>query len=271
MTEFEVTVVMAARNSGDTLHEACASILDQSFTSLELVVVDDFSTDNTAAVARKLIAQDSRVRCISNNRQMGRAISRNRAILSTTSNFLAIADADDISLAVRLETQVAMMAGDPLLAVVGGQVADFGPWGGPKQTVAYPLSDADIRRRFDRGHNAIPHQACMIRRAVLAEAGVYEPALLRCQDLELFLRLRDYGKMENSPDVLVNYRTDGRAPSLTYFRENARFRAAANHIYRSKRLSGTRASIQMRAASYAEIPRWLRSSLRRRQGVQYLR
>ncbi|WP_372460430.1 glycosyltransferase family 2 protein [Actinomycetospora soli] len=266
-----VSVVMAARDSASTVIEAAESVLQGELQDIELLVVDDCSSDDTAQLVSDLAARDARVILIKNAQNLGRAASRNKAILHARSEYVAVADSDDISLPSRLLEQVTLMEASPELVLLGSQVADFGSWGGPAQTLKYPTSDRDIRTRFERGHNAVPHQACIMRREKLAEVGLYEPALLRCQDLELFRRLLTCGRVENSESVLVHYRTENRTPGLGYFKSNARYRSAANYLYKRKSLGGRVVRIRLIAAEAVEIVRWLRSMIIRDRGVQELR
>jgi glycosyltransferase involved in cell wall biosynthesis len=266
----KVTVVMAVRNGETTVGTAVESILTQNMGDFELFVIDDGSDDSTSSIVHTHARADSRVSIITQRQQLGRAVARNHAIIASRAPYIAIADADDISLPDRLSVQLQALSTREDLVAIGAQVADFGPWGGPVQTVRYPVGSTGVAARFDRGHNAIPHQASMIRRAAFAQAGLYEPALRRCQDHELFLRLRRVGDLDNLPDVLVHYQTDARAPSLRYFRENARYRAAALYLAKAKELDGWAPRSRMAAARYIEILRWARSRKRRQRDVQEL-
>jgi glycosyltransferase involved in cell wall biosynthesis len=221
-----VSVVMSAWNARATVGEAVASVRAQTYPHWELIVVDDGSTDGTGDVVEAVARVDPRVRVVRPGTRIGRGGARNHALRQARAELVAVNDADDVSLPDRLVTQVGYLAAHPEVGVVGAQVADFGAWGGPVVRIRYPLDPDLIAARFDRGRNAIAHQACMMRRAVLDEVGPYNPAMQRCQDLELFLRARRVTALHNLDDVLVHYRTE-QFPRLPYWLQNAHYQRAA--------------------------------------------
>lgn len=217
---------MAARNAQNTIGAAIQSILSQTHKNLELIVVDDGSSDDTRRIVQEV--QDSRVKCIGSDRQIGRGDARNRALELAGASLIAIADADDISRAHRLEKLISACDGQGG-GIVGGQVADFGDWGGPVQRLQYPTDPASIQERFSRGQNAVAHQACIIERRLFERYGNYDSRCVRCQDLEFFLRIYDKVPVTNLDEVLVDYRSDAN-PSFAYWRENARYRRYATAV-----------------------------------------
>jgi teichuronic acid biosynthesis glycosyltransferase TuaG len=91
-----VSVIMPAYNAAGTLRESIDSILSQTCARWELIVVDDASTDGTAAVARAYADKDPRVRYFINERNVGAALARNRGINLAAGNYIAFLDSDDI-------------------------------------------------------------------------------------------------------------------------------------------------------------------------------
>jgi hypothetical protein len=112
------------------------------------------------------------------------------------------------------------------VGVVGAQVVNFGDWGGPEVVYRYPVTPDAVAARLLRGHNAIPHQAAMVRRDLFAQVGGYSVECKRAQDLELFLRMQPHTVMTNLEDVLVDYR-HARRTSLRYWLDNGRWRRYA--------------------------------------------
>jgi glycosyltransferase involved in cell wall biosynthesis len=221
-----VSVVMSAWNAEATVTEAVESVLGQTYRHWELLVVDDGSTDATAALVDGAARRDPRIRLVRPPARVGRGGARNHAVRLARGRYLAVNDADDVSLPHRLARQVEFLQANPAVGILGAQVADFGSWGGPQVRIRYPLDPATIAARFDRGRNAVAHQACMIRRSVFDEVGPYKATMERCQDLELFLRARHVTQLRNLDDVLVHYRTD-RYPRLPYWLQNAHFQRLA--------------------------------------------
>jgi glycosyltransferase involved in cell wall biosynthesis len=221
-----VSVVMSAWNAEATVAEAVDSVRGQTYPHWELLVVDDGSTDRTAAAVEAAAAHDPRIRLIRPAAHVGRGGARNHAVGRARGEYVAINDADDVSLPHRLARQVEYLGANPDVGILGAQVADFGPWGGPQVRIRYPVDPGTIAARFARGRGAVAHQACMIRRSVFDEVGPYKSTMQRCQDLELFLRARHVTQLRNLDDVLVHYRTD-EYPRLPYWLQNAYYQRLA--------------------------------------------
>ncbi|MBL7502676.1 glycosyltransferase family 2 protein [Frankia sp. CNm7] len=229
-----VTAMMPAYNAEATIVEAVGSVLGQEFDDLELIVVDDGSTDGTVELVRAV--GDSRVRVIENPSNVGRGAAHNQAIASARGRLIAVCDADDISLPHRFGLQVRFLDENPSAAVVSGQIDSFGEWGGPVRMHQYPTSRLDIEKRFRRGHMAIAHPAAMFRREVVVAAGGYSSECVRAQDLELFLRLAGTVGIRALDECLVHYRTSARFPAYRYWMQNANYRRYAVYSARMRRM-----------------------------------
>jgi hypothetical protein len=106
-----VSVIMVASNAQDTIGYAARSILEQTWTALELIIVDDASTDGTWAVADALSKSDARVKLLRNPVRVGPYVSRNRALVTAVAGeYVTTQDADDWALPRRLEVQVQTLA-----------------------------------------------------------------------------------------------------------------------------------------------------------------
>jgi teichuronic acid biosynthesis glycosyltransferase TuaG len=219
-----VTAVMAARNAEATIGAAIDAVLTQTMTDLELIVVDDGSTDATSVVVAGYA--DPRVRLVRLGANAGRGGARNEALRHARGRYLAICDADDVSLPDRIQRQADYLDEHPSVGVVGGQVLNFGDWGGPTQVYRYPLTTDGVERRFARGQMPVPHQASMLRRDLVQAVGGYAPECRRAQDLELFLRLRPRTAMVNLDEAVLLYRHDRRT-SLRYWVVNGTWRRYA--------------------------------------------
>lgn len=198
-----VTAVMAAHNCEFTIATAIRSILQQTLPDFELVVVDDGSTDRTGDLVKEF-TDDSRVRLLTNSQMLGSAASRNIAVQNSSAPFLAVCDADDISLPHRFERQYRRLSGDGSLAVCGAQVVTFGR----DQICAvgnFPVDPLEIRRQLHQFRMPIAHCSAMIRRSIFLEVSGYDEDLLRAQDFDLFLRMSD-AKMLSLPQVELLYR-----------------------------------------------------------------
>jgi glycosyltransferase involved in cell wall biosynthesis len=102
-----VSLIMPAYNAEQTIEKSIRSILRQSWSNFELIVVDDASRDRTLEIAQELAAEDARIRVLSNEENIGCYASRNIGLRASAGDFITIADADDISMSNRLELHMA--------------------------------------------------------------------------------------------------------------------------------------------------------------------
>ncbi len=204
MSRPEVSVIMAVHDGGALLARAVESVLAQSLSELELIVVDDGSRDGSNRVLARYAARDPRLVVLANPRRLGLAASLNRALERARGRYLARMDADDFSLPHRLADQAAFLDAEPRVVIVGGAVLPVDGQGrvlGPVRV--QPAGDRAIRNKMLL-HNAFHHPSVMLRREVLLRAGLaYEPGLAYAQDYELWSRLLAHGRGANLPQVLV--------------------------------------------------------------------
>lgn len=195
----DVSVIMPAYNAGEHIVEAISSVLDQSFSSLELLIVDDGSIDDTAEKVRPFLV-DERVHYIRQSNQ-GASAARNAAISQASGRFIACMDADDVSMPDRLKTQVDFLEKNPPIGLCGS-------WGetieATARPIVLPVSDADIRANL-LFENCFIHSAVMFRRSLLqAVTPAYREML--AEDYDLWGRLGDHTQMRNIPQRLIKYR-----------------------------------------------------------------
>lgn len=199
-----VSVSMPIYNAEPYVGEAIQSILRQSFKDFELVAVDDGSTDRSAEVVRELASQDPRIRFVSRE-HAGITATRNETVRMAQGRYLAMMDADDISLPDRLAKQVAYLDSHPECVLVGSRVLLIDSDGEPlrvvnEQTTHEEIDAADLR--FDR---FIANNAYMVRRDVLCSVGQYRE-YAPAEDRDLYLRLAERGQLAHLPEVLYQYR-----------------------------------------------------------------
>lgn len=103
-----VSIIMPSYNTGKFIGETIESVLAQSYTDWELIIVDDCSTDDTDAIIEKYL-EDDRIRYIKNERNSGAAVSRNKALREAKGKWIAFLDSDDLWDPKKLEKQIAFM------------------------------------------------------------------------------------------------------------------------------------------------------------------
>jgi glycosyltransferase involved in cell wall biosynthesis len=235
-----VSVVIPSYNSAATLAETLDSVLGQTYPRLEVIVVDDGSTDATPDV---LARYAPRVRGI-RQRNGGLAAARNTGCAAAGGEFIALLDADDLCTPERIGAQVLAMAARPDVVLSGTEFSSFDEngvqaerlarqyysWLGsaerglasffdqpgdidiarwmPEATagpVAMPLHSGDVYRHLVLG-NFIHPPTVMFRRAVLAQAGMFDETIRNCCDWEWLVRVSRAGKFAFLDRPLLRYR-----------------------------------------------------------------
>lgn len=202
----KVTVLLPVYNAAQFLCEAIESILSQSYTDFELLIVNDGSTDSSNEIVSSFI--DSRIRVLRNEKNIGLIASLNRGIAEAKGKYIARMDADDVSLPNRLQQQVAMMEKDSGIAVLSSFV-DFmnvdGEITGTWSTDREATSEGEIRKLMMRT-NCIAHPTVMMRANVVRKY-LYNPKRKGAEDWDLWMRmLADGQRIAKMPEVLLNYR-----------------------------------------------------------------
>ena len=197
-----VSVVMPVYNAANFIGAAISSILAQSFRDLELIVIDDCSTDETLNVVRKF--EDPRMRVIKNGSNMGRAASDNAAMPNVRGKYVAKMDADDISLPRRIQKQVEFLDKNKDIDVVGSWMQNFGS---STYLNKYP-SDPDLARCWSVFTLPVGNPSVMLRTRLFTERGfTYNPHLRQSEDFEFFSRYAQLMTVASIPEPLVLYRT----------------------------------------------------------------
>ncbi len=199
-----VSVMMPARNAGDFLLEAIESILNQTYKNLELIIVDDASTDDSYKIAKSFL--DSRVRVFRNNKNLGITKSANFAVGKARGEFIARMDADDISYSDRIEKQVEFLLENKDTVAVGGQCDLIDSNCIKIGEKRFPLEFEKIKRMI---FQSVPVQqpSLMVAVARLPKEFVwYDETFKTAEELELLFKLFEYGKVRNLKSKVLKYR-----------------------------------------------------------------
>lgn len=199
-----LSILMAVHDGAEFLSAALDSILSQTGIGMEVIVVDDASSDATPALLAAY--GDPRLRVVRNEENIGLTRSLNRGLALARGEFVARMDADDVCVRGRLLAQLAAFAADPTLVVVGGDVCVIDAQGRRRCRWQYPRTDAAIRWRALL-HSPFAHPATMFRRAAVAGLGGYDENFTYSQDYELWSRLLQEGRGRNLGQVVLRYRS----------------------------------------------------------------
>lgn len=199
-----LSVVIPAYNCENFLDEAISSVLNQSFQDLEIIVVNDGSTDNTTSV---LDTFRDRIRII-NQSNKGKSEARNTGIEASSGDFVAFMDADDISHPDRFSSQVDFLGQNPDIGVVGSDVAIVDNRQQVKGFYHMPTRDLAIRWR---SLFMLPSYNIMARRELLVRTRCRFPTgIPYAEDYEFLVDLLKYSKAASIPKALLRYRFHGR-------------------------------------------------------------
>lgn len=262
-----ISVVMPVHNGETYLPLAIESILRQTFTDFEFIILDDGSTDRSRAILDFYARSDGRVRPILCAHRGITAIL-NDGLAAARGEFIARMDADDISLPERLATQLRFLDNQPEVVALGSALEVIDPDGDPIHIMRWPGDHEEIDRRLLLGQGGLPHPAALMRRRTLNDAGGYREQFVVAQDKDLWLRLAERGRLANLAEPLLRYRQHLR--SISSLRQDEQRRAVARAVQdacqrRGLEVPATLAVLSQTvpAATACEMRRqWIRAAMR---------
>ena len=198
-----VSVVMTVRNGQPYLPEAVASILAQTYRDFEFLLVDNGSTDGSVQVMRGF--DDPRMRIVELGRDIGRIAALNMALREARGDYVAIQDADDISLPTRLEKQMSYLSGRPDVVLLGTWPDVIDEKGDLCGEYRLPTDRQGILDHFVVD-NAFAHSSVVFRAAPVRELGGYPEDYPASHDAMLWLAVSSRYEVANLPEVLVHIR-----------------------------------------------------------------
>ncbi|MFL5832728.1 MAG: glycosyltransferase family 2 protein [Solirubrobacterales bacterium] len=259
-----VTVLIGAFENEATVARAIGSILSQTERNLELIVIDDGSRDRSAAAAREAIGDDPRGRVMRLERNLGIPRSLNAGMEAAAAPVIAIQDADDYSAPNRLQRELAVLAAEADVAVVGSRMREVDGSGRELQPrTSFASGDVgQVLMRF----NPIPNGSSAFRKAVALDLGGYDPRYRYATEYDLWLRIAERHRLvaldeELATRVMGGGNVAARA-ERAQLAEGVAIRARA--LRRRRTLRGASGLLRP-ALSYA-LPASLKTALRKRRG-----
>lgn len=199
----KVSVLLPVHNGANYVESAVRSMMAQTLREIEIVVVDDASSDGTPGILDRLAAEDGRIRVerLEPNRRLPGAL--NRGLELCRGEYVARMDADDLSEPTRLEVQARFLDSHPDITLVGCSVIRIDGDGKPFQT-SVRAQDPFAARWMCRFMMPFRHPTFLFRRTEMDLA--YDPACTVSEDFDILARLTETRKVVCLPDVLLRYR-----------------------------------------------------------------
>lgn len=203
-----VSVIMPVYNAEKYIYKSIHSILNQTLSDIELIVVDDCGTDNSMDIVRSF--KDSRIKILKNKKNMGIAFSRNRAINASNGKYIAIMDDDDIAPLNRLKIEKEVLEDEPSVSVVGGitkQIDENDNFISKAFNVVFNPKRIKAEIMFK---NQIVNSSAMIRKQFIVENNLfYRDNYLGMEDYKFWTECSVCGNLMNIDELLIYYRVSG--------------------------------------------------------------
>jgi glycosyltransferase involved in cell wall biosynthesis len=200
----KISVVMSVYNGEWFLKQAIDSILTQTFTDFEFIVINDGSTDETSDILAHYAKSDSRLQVYPQANQ-GLIASLNRGCSLARAKYIARLDADDVAFQDRLERQLRFLEQNPDVALLGGAMVVIDAECNKIATWHYPLTYAQIKQAICR-YDPFGHSAVVIRKDAFEKIGGYGKAFRHAEDYDLWLRIAEQNKVANLAECVTYYR-----------------------------------------------------------------
>lgn len=245
-----ISVVMPVYNADQFLVSSVRSILHQTFTNFEFIIINDGSTDTSEQKLNHLRENDPRIRLISRENK-GLTATLNEGVRYAQGMYIARMDADDIALPERFAKQVLFLDTHPDHVAVGSRVLLIDPDNSPICLFSTETEHDAIDQAHLAGKGgAICHPALMVRRSALERVGGYREIMSHAEDLDLFLRLAELGKLANLPETLMHYRMHPR--SIGHEKRSEQYESAVRAVSEAYRRRGLDMSNHHRHKSEAK-------------------
>jgi len=202
----KVSVIMPFYNAENFLKESIESVLNQTFTDFEFIIINDASTDNSDTIVKKYLNKDKRIIYIKNSKNKWIVFNLNKWIELARWEYIARMDGDDISILDRFKKQVDFLDKNKDISIVWWNVILINEEDNEIWKVIKPEFNEDILKFVFLGSPFV-HPSVMIRKEVFNKLGGYKEKYLYCEDYELWFRiLYSWYKWANLDNYILKYR-----------------------------------------------------------------
>jgi glycosyltransferase involved in cell wall biosynthesis/peptidoglycan/xylan/chitin deacetylase (PgdA/CDA1 family) len=230
-----VSVIIPAYNGAATIDETLRSVRSQTYSDLEIIVVDDGSKDQTRQIVESHARHDPRVRLIVQE-NAGVAAARNRGVAEAKGELIAPVDADDLWAPTKIEAQMrALRRGGPGVGLVYTWFAIIDGDGFITDTQHQPEDEGNVLARLCRGNLVGNGSSPLIRKSAIQSAGGYDPGLRAqfaqgCEDLLVYFRIAEHHQFAVVPAYLTGYRQTREAMSMDVLQMFRSYRIVAKEM-----------------------------------------
>ena len=201
-----ISVVIPARNASLYIVECLDSIFSQSYLPIEVIVIDDASTDDTLAILKAYKKKKGLLKIIENNQNIGIAKSTNLGIECAIGNMIALIDADDVAINDRFKTQIQLFNENAHIDVCGTWLCFFDTEKTYQNIWRTPINDEDIKAQL-LFHYPMANPSLMVKKKVFENMNQwYDNVFLGCADYEMCTRLAESYLLRNIPLILQKKR-----------------------------------------------------------------
>ena len=202
-----ISILIPCYNAERYIENATRSIMNQSYPNLEIIIINDFSTDRSLDIISKLAIEDKRIKIINNDENLKIVKTLNKGIDFCNGEFIARMDADDFSLPLRIEKQVQFMQENPSIDILGTLFNTFTDKNPEKLSLhTNPLLDSELRA-YMLFKSGICHPSVMIRKRVFKELDLhFELQYLHVEDFAFWSKALYKTRLANLKEPLLLYR-----------------------------------------------------------------
>lgn len=201
----KISIVTITRNRAGFIASAIESVQKQSFIDWELLILDDDSNDQTLAIVEAYIAKDSRIKYYKNSPALGISKNRNHGLSKAQGTYIAVLDSDDKWIDEnKLKKQFDFLESHPDYSLISSNIKIVDEKDTFIKNTKFKTDNDDIKEEI-LINNQIPHSAVMYRKDLVLKIAGYDETLSCVEDLDLFLRLGNLGRLKNLKETTTSY------------------------------------------------------------------
>lgn len=201
MINKKISVIIPVYNGEKYLDESIQSIINQTFTNFELIIINDSSTDNSKNIILKWMSEDNRIKILENKYQKGLPGALNTGLENCTGEYIARADADDINRPYRFLEQIRFFENNPNVSIVGGGYKLFGL--NNNREIFHTSNELKLSWKFIT-NTYFCHPSVMFKSTILNTIKHYPE--VACEDFAFFSKILKSYRGTNINKILVDYR-----------------------------------------------------------------